>query len=139
MPTPHPWPAKFEKNFCAGIAKITSAVPDLNKVGEAADADDFAGVSRYAKATIVKFKAADAAMKLGPAWKPATDMVAKFRKALKTYIAALTDVDKGARTRSVTLLLRAVRALPAGNTQMTAAGAAAEALRLATGFDCPQP
>jgi hypothetical protein len=132
----HAWPAAFQDTTCTGIASLDAATADLTKIAEAANASDFAGVSKWAKAALTKMKAADAALKLGPAWKPATDAVARFRAALKTYITGLTDMEKGARTKNATLLLRSLPVLSTGGIQLAPARTAVEALRLATGFAC---
>jgi hypothetical protein len=132
----HAWPAAFQDNLCAGIAQLDAAKADLTKVAETAAAGDFAGVSKWAKAALTKMKAADAAIKLAPVWKPATDAVAKFRAGLKVYIAGLTDMEKGARTKNATLLLRSLPLLSTGIAQVAPARLAADALGAATGFAC---
>jgi hypothetical protein len=132
----HAWPAAFQDNLCAGIAQLDAAKADLTKVAETAAAGDFAGVSKWAKAALTKMKAADAAMKLAPVWKPATDAVAKFRAGLKVYIAGLTDMEKGARTKNAALLLRSLPLLSTGIAQVAPARLAADALGAATGFGC---
>jgi hypothetical protein len=132
----HAWPAAFQDGLCAGIASLDAATPDLNKIADAAAASDFAGVARYAKSALTKIKAADAAAKLAPVWKPGTDAVAAFRSGLKTYITGLTDMEKGARTKNAALLLRSLPVLSAGLSQIAPARTAVDALRLGTGFSC---
>jgi hypothetical protein len=132
----HAWPAAFQDSFCAGIASLGSATADLKKLADAATASDFAGVSKFAKAALTKVKAADAALKLAPAWGPPTDAIAAYRSALSTYITGLTDIEKGARTKNATLLLRSLPLLSAGVSQLAPAQTAYAALRLGTGFAC---
>jgi uncharacterized protein YceK len=132
----HGWPAAFQDSFCAGLASLDSATPDLNKLVDAASTSDFVGVAKFAKAALTKVKAADAALKIAPAWGPPTEAIAAYRSALKTYITGLTDIEKGARTKNATLLLRSLPVLSAGVRQLAPAQTAFAALRLGTGFSC---
>lgn len=139
--TPNPssqaWPAKFQDGVCGGLASLNSALLDLNKLADAADAGDFAGASKWAKSALTKMKAADAALKAAPVWKPSADMLGKFRNALKTYVAGLTDLEKGARTRNASLLLQSLTVLSSGTALTTVSKVAEDALQLTTGFSCP--
>ncbi|HMC71930.1 MAG TPA: hypothetical protein VKJ07_22425, partial [Mycobacteriales bacterium] len=65
------------------------------------------------------------------------DMLGKFRNALKTYVAGLTDLEKGARTRNASLLLQSLTVLSSGTALTTVSKVAADALQLTTGFSCP--
>lgn len=132
----HAWPTAFQDNLCAAAASLDAAMLDLTKLGDAASGGDFANVSKFAKAALTKMKAADAALKLAPVWKPSTDAVATFRSALKTYITGLTDMEKGARTKNATLLLRSLPVLSTGLVQLAPVRTAGDALSEATGFDC---
>jgi hypothetical protein len=132
----HAWPAAFQDSFCAGIASLDSATNDLNKLADAATASDFAGVAKFAKAALTKVKAADTALKVAPAWGPPTEAIAAYRTALKFYITGLTDMEKGARTKNATLLLRSLPVLSGGVSQLAPARTAFTALRLGTGFSC---
>jgi hypothetical protein len=132
----HAWPAAFADNLCAAGASLQAAMGDLAKLADAANGGDFAGVSKFAKAALTKMKAADAALKLAPVWKPSADAVATFRTALKTYITGLTDIEKGARTKNATLLLRSLPVLSNGLVQLAAVQKTGDALQQATGIDC---
>lgn len=136
-PTAAPWSAAFEARMCMAIDEFPTLQADLDDLTAAALDVDVEGVVAAASAAGDTVRSIDANLKaIASEYRPARPLLVAWRRANRSMIRALDDIEEGAEDLDFDQIDRGSAELIESNELIVATAPLIEAFGAETGFEC---
>jgi hypothetical protein len=125
-----------EEKLCVAMAGSESVAQQLMAMTTAADADDYAGVSRHARDAGDSTQRMVDSLQFVPDWPPVREIVGGYSRAGRALSQALDEIGRGADRDDFDLFTRGEAHLEQATEQIEQTTALIAPFRELTGFGC---